>query len=401
MVRGMPLPISAQQPEPHRTLTPALLGVMWIALFGFGTFFLNYATLVTIGQGMGLSAVTAGTVLTVMMVAVVAVQPLVPTINTRLGSRYTFLIAVGFQALGNLLSLITQYPFAALLTGSVVGGLGFGVLVVIGTAVVPSAVAPGRLGRALGFYGATAAGATALGAPLGLWLLTVMSTSGVRWLSFGLVLLALPAILTVPKREITDHAGPHSTEKPRARPARKFQVAGLVSVLLPTALVLTVFGLVLAFGPAADGASPALYIAAMQIAVIFGRFFGSASLDRYSAVRVMLVGLVIALAGLIVAAVVPAGWGLILAMVVLGLGTGSVQSASLLLAFQQAGSANRGSVAWNMTFDIGLGFAGLVGGLGFTYWGAEIPYLLCAAVLLVTSAIFAWHFRTKRRTHES
>lgn len=396
MVKGMPLPISAHQPEPHRTLTPSLLGVMWLALFGFGTFFLNYATLVTIGQGMGLSAVTAGTVLTVMMIAVVAVQPLVPAINTRLGSRYTFVIAVGLQALGNVLSLNTQYPFAALLAGSVVGGLGFGVLVVIGTAVVPSAVAPGRLGRALGFYGATTATATALGAPLGLWLLTVLSTSGVRWLSFGLILLALPAILTVPKKEVTDHTGPHSTDQRQAQPGPKMQIAGLVSVLLPTALVLTVFGLVLAFGPAADDASPALYIAAMQISVIFGRFLGSASLDRYSAVRVMLVGLVTALAGLIVAAILPAGWGLILAMVVLGFGTGSVQAASLLMAFQQAGSANRGSVAWNMTFDIGLGFAGLVGGIGFTYWGAEITYLVCAAILLATSVVFAWYFRTKR-----
>ena len=125
MVRGMPLPTSAQQPEPQRTLTPALVGVMWMALFGFGTFFLNYATLVTIGEHMGLSAVTAGTVLTIMMVAVVAVQPLIPAINTQLGSRYTFLIALGLQALGQLLSLVTHYPFAALLTGSVVGGLGF------------------------------------------------------------------------------------------------------------------------------------------------------------------------------------------------------------------------------------------------------------------------------------
>jgi len=37
----MPLPISAQQPKPQRTLTPALLGVMWVALFGFGTFSVN------------------------------------------------------------------------------------------------------------------------------------------------------------------------------------------------------------------------------------------------------------------------------------------------------------------------------------------------------------------------
>ena len=62
------------------------------------------------------------------------------------------------------------------------------------------------------------------------------------------------------------------------------------------------------------------------------------------------------------------------------------------LSAQQAGSANRGSVAWNMTFDIGLGFAGLVGGIGFTYWGAQTTYLACAAILIMTTVAFAWYF---------
>src|SRR5699024_2587893 len=130
----------------------ALLGVMWIVLFGFGTFFLNYSTLVITGERMGLSAVTAGTVLTVMMVAVVVIQPAVPVCNIRLGPRITFALALALQAVGHLLSLIAAYPFAAVLTGSVVGGLGFGILVVLGTAVVPSTVAPDRLGRALIFW---------------------------------------------------------------------------------------------------------------------------------------------------------------------------------------------------------------------------------------------------------
>lgn len=397
MVVDMPLPISAQQPGPHRTLTPALLGVMWMALGGFGTFFLTYATLVTIGQRMGLSPVTAGTVLTIMMVAVVAVQPVVPTLNTRFGARATFLMGIGLQALGYALTLVIPGPFVALLTGSVVSGLGFGILVVIGTAVVPSTVAPDRLGRALGFYGATTATATAIGAPSGLWLITVLSTTGVRWLSVIILLLAIPAVLAVPSRRVTEQAGPHSKEHRHARPASRIQVAGLLTVLLPTAVVLTVFGLVLAFGPAAEGASSAWYIAVMQGLVIAGRFLGSASLDRYVPATVMVTGLTITLVGLVFAAVLPAGWALLLAMGVLGFGTGSVQSASLLLAFRQAGSPNRGSVAWNMTFDIGLGFAGLVGGIGFTVWGAETTYLLCAALVLLTGVVFAWYFRARRQ----
>jgi predicted MFS family arabinose efflux permease len=398
MVRDMPLPISAQQPRPQRTLTPALLAVMWIALFGFSTFFLNYSTLVTIGQQMGLSAVTAGTFLTVMMVAVVGVQPVVPALNTRLGARTTFLIALGMQAAGYLVTLVQSYPFAALLAGSVIGGLGFGVLVVVGTAVVPSTVAPDRLGRALGFYGATTASAPAIGAPVGLWLISMLSVTEFRWLSFALVLVALPAVAAVPRKKVTEDSGPHSSRQHHARPRQKMHVVGLTTVLLPTAMVLTVFGLLLAFGPATDEGSAAVYIATMQVLVVVGRFLSSASLDRYAPIAVMLIGLGVTLVGLVFAAVLPAGLGLLLAMAVLGFGTGTVQSSSLVLAFRQAGSPNRGSVAWNMTFDIGLGIAGLVGGVGFTYLGAQNTYLACAGVLLVTSMGLAGYFRQRRRT---
>lgn len=113
----------------------------------------------------------------------------------------------------------------------------------------------------------------------------------------------------------------------------------------------------------------------------------------------MVIALGMTLLGLVATAVVSAGWGLLLAMAVLGFGTGGVQSASLVAAFQQAGTPARGSVAWNMTFDIGLGIAGLVGGLGFTYLGAQPTYLLCAGLLLITSAVFAWYFRPRPSVH--
>src|SRR5699024_8566135 len=236
-----------------------------------------YSTLVSTGISMGLTAVTAGTVLTVMMVAVVAVQPFAPLLNRLFGPRRTFLLALVLQAFGNLLNLLTQFPLVAIVSGSVIGGLGFGVLVVLGTAVVPSTVAPNRLGRALGFFGATTASATAIGAPAGLWLIGILPTTGFRWLAFGLVLLALPALAALPQRHGTKPSA-QSGEKPNTEPAdRHVQWGGLVTVLLPVLIALTTFGLLLAFGPPTDVANPALYILSMQIFAILGRFIASAS----------------------------------------------------------------------------------------------------------------------------
>lgn len=396
MVRGMSTSYDWRSPDAPRTLTPALLGVMWLVLCGFATFFISYATLVIHGQRMGLTTATAGAVLTIMMIAVVAVQPAVPAINARCGARATFGLALGLLALGNAITTFTQFPLTALLTGSVILGTGFGVLVVVGTAVVPGTVPAQRLGRALGFFGATTASATALGAPLGLWLSTVVSTAQFRWLSVAVVALAVPALAALPARTQTRYPSEPSAELPQTD-SSPVRLVGLLVVLVPAALILTVFGLVLAFGPPADGLNPAWYIVSMQVFVIIGRFVASASLDRYPPVVIMMLGLVIALAGL-VATALSSGVALLAVMAVLGIGTGAVQAASLLLAFQQAGSSTRGSVAWNMTFDIGLGFAGLVGGLGFTYLGADLTYLLCAAVLFVVSAVFFWYFRATSRS---
>ncbi|MGO1942433.1 MAG: MFS transporter [Yaniella sp.] len=380
---------SAPSPKMQRTLTPALLAVMCIALFGFGTFFLNYSTLVSIGANMGLTAVAAGTILTIMMVAVVAVQPLAPVLNNHFGPRMTFFAALSLQAAGNLLSLLTHFPLFALVSGSVVGGLGFGILVVIGTAAVPSTVAPERLGKALGYFGVTTSGATAIGAPAGLWLINIMPAIGFRWLAFGFILLALPALLAIPQQHQTSNTASRDVGQPVDG---RMRWGGLITVLLPVSIVLTTFGLLLAFGPAAHSASPALYIVSMQIFAIIGRFLASSSLDRRAPVSVMSAGIVVTLIGLMFTALLPAGTALIIAMMVLGFGIGAVQASSLLLCFEQSGSTNRGSVAWNMTFDIGLGVAGLVGGFGFTYWGPAITYIVCAIALTMVGLFFALYF---------
>lgn len=370
---------------------------MWVVLFGFGTFFLNYATLVPVGKDMGLSAVSAGSILTIMMVAVVGVQPLASLLNSRFGPRHALCIALTLQGISNVVGLSGGSPVAVLLAASIIGGLGFGVLVVSGTAVVPSTVVPSRLGRALGYFGATTAGATAIGAPTGLWLIEAIPPVGLRWVGCVLIVVGLPALLFIPKaqRPSESPAPEDSTDGPRRVAGRRF--IGLIIVLLPVAIAMTAFGLILAFGPLDNKATTAEFIVTMQVFAIIGRFLASSAVDHRSGKSVMVVAIILTLIGLASTALLSAGLGLYLAMAVLGFGIGSIQAASLVLCFEQAGNANHGSVAWNMTFDIGLGFAGLVGGFGFTYLGAAITYGVCAAALSITGLLFVLYFRSKRQ----
>src|SRR5699024_6490338 len=87
------------------------------------------------------------------------------------------------------------------------------------------------------------------------------------------------------------------------------------------------------------------------------------------------------------------GGFLFAAMLIIGLGLGTMQSASLVMAFASVSSPSRASVAWNMNFDARLAVAGVLGGIGFTYLGASSTLLLCALRLLLAGAL-SWISRT-------
>src|SRR5699024_7641975 len=123
----------------------------------------------------------------------------------------------------------------------------------------------------------TTATATAIGAPVGLWLLNTLPTAGFRLLSFGLVLLALPAILALPKRQRASTSS-STQDNGSPQPETRTRVVGLGMVLFPVAIALTVFGVVLAFGPGIPEVSAVAYIVSMQVFAIVGRFLASASL---------------------------------------------------------------------------------------------------------------------------
>ncbi|MDN5551619.1 MAG: hypothetical protein L0G54_12970, partial [Brevibacterium sp.] len=104
-----------------------------------------------------------------------------------------------------------------------------------------------------------------------------------------------------------------------------------------------------------------------------------------------------AVIGLVVTVFVFGGM-LFLAMMIIGLGLGTLQSASLIMAFANVSTPGKASVAWNMNFDIGLAIAGVLGGLGFTYLGDSATFLVCALLLLVAGVV-SWILRTIRRSH--
>ena len=422
-----------------RTFTPALLGLVWSAMFGFSAFFFSYSTMVSIASINGLTTVTGGAVLTTMMLGVIIVQPFAPIIGGVLGYRGALFLAIGLQLAGQLLGLFVAPALLGLVLAGLCGGVGFGLFVVLANAAVPATTSPGRTGRALGFFGGITSLAAAFGAPLGLWLVGTVPVWTFRVIVCACLLLAVPTVIRfVPGRDRDDRdrqsresadadaeagpedgtdaadAGTASAAGDAADPASGFPVRGgrnerrslrgagaragealgLLLMLSPFLVGMIVFGVIIGFGPGQDVAGAALFIGTMQVSAVIGRFVAGGISDSFSPFGLNLLGVALAVIGL-VCTVVFYGWSLIAAMVIIGLGLGTLQSASLVMAFESVSTPARASVAWNMNFDIGLAIAGVLGGLGFTYLGGSATFLVCALVLLL-AGVLSWIVRTLR-----
>lgn len=387
--------------------TPALLGLVWTAMFGFSAFFFSYSTMVSIAAVHGLSTVTGGSVLTTMMIGVIAAQPFAPWVGRALGLKGALFFALGLQLLGQILGLAVPAPLLGLVLAGLFGGVGFGLFVVLANAAVPAATSPGRIGKALGIFGGITSLAAAVGAPLGLWLVGTVPVWTFRVIVCVSLLLAVPTVVKyLPGRErkkekepaddsgATVRSGTRERGTPRRRGHRIGDALSLIIMLSPFLVGMVVFGIIVGFGPGEDVAGAALFIGAMQLSAVVGRFVAGAIADRVSPFALNLLGLVLAVIGLVVTVVVYGGM-LFVAMMIIGLGLGTLQSASLVMAFSSVSTPANASVAWNMNFDIGLAIAGVLGGLGFTYLGDSATFLLCALLMLL-AGIVSWILRTLR-----
>jgi MFS family permease len=396
-------------PEPYdqRTYTPALLGLVWTGMFGFSAFFFSYSTMVSIAAADGLSTVTGGTVLTTMMIGVIAAQPFAPWAGRVFGFKGALLFAIVLQLLGQLLGLFVTPALLSLVLAGLSGGIGFGLFVVLANAAVPGTTSPGGIGKALGFFGGITSLASAVGAPLGLWLVETIPIWTFRIIVCACLLLAIPTVLKYvpgrqPRREtkqpkgsgdgVAIRSGRNERRTLRWAGRRAGEALGLVLMLSPFLVGMVVFGLIIGFGPGDNVTGAALYIAAMQVSAVIGRFVAGAYADRFPPFGLNVLGLVLATIGL-VCAVVLYGGTLFAAMFIIGLGLGTMQSASLVMAFASVSTPSRASVAWNMNFDVGLAIAGVLGGLGFTYLGSISTFLLCALLLLL-AGVLSWIART-------
>ena len=186
-------------------LTRSFLAVLAATLAAFGGYALLLPVLPVWVASGGAGPALAGSVTGVFMAATVITQLGVPALLRAVGHRAALIVAAVALGAPAALLVLTPSPWLAMPV-SVIRGAGFGVLTVTGAALVSDLVPARVRGRATGIYG------VALGAPQlvlltgGVWAWARLGPATVLLAGAVLPLLAVPAMVLLPRRVVGDPA---------------------------------------------------------------------------------------------------------------------------------------------------------------------------------------------------
>lgn len=358
-------------------------------MLAFSSFFVTLSSLPLYAVAIGASAGAAGLVTTVMLVSTVGTQTVVPAVVQRWG--LVRVLAAGLLLLGapGALYLLSE-QFWWVLVISVLRGFGFAVITVLMPLVAGRLVPAARRGEAIGVYGLAIAVPNLVAVPLGVALASAGHFRLVAVLSLA-PLLALPLL-----RALTGSMLPADAAAAHGAPDTRLALRALTGTVVLLLVVTLAGGGVLTFLPVErpDGVLATAGLLTFGATGALARWRAGALSDRIGTRLLLPLAVLLAAAGM---AVLAGGLGLqssavvLVGAAVLGIGYGSVQNVSLLVAFDRAGPANQttASAAWNAAFDAGTAVGALVVGLvatGSALGRPGFPWTFagCGALILLT-----------------
>jgi predicted MFS family arabinose efflux permease len=366
-------------------MSPLLL----VTVVGFGGFAVLFpvAPLWVVRGGQG--AAGAGLVNGTLLLATVATQPFVPRALARLGAGWSLaaaMLLLGLPAVA--MGFSDDLGWALGMSG--LRGVGFGVLTVTGSAVVAYLVPAARRGEAIGFYGLGIAvpnvvllpASVALAEKVGYWPVFAIG---------ALPLLGVPAALALGRDVAAVRRGADplpaqvETSWHRARGVLG-PAAVLFAVTLPGGALMT-------FLPQLTDSSETAFFALLALGLVaaIGRWRIGRVADRSGASPLLLPLLLTMVVGLLLTALAVAGDDgdahtavLLTAVVVVGIGYGTLQNLTLLVALSRVapGDYGRASAIWNVGFDSGTALGSVLVGLVASSSGFSVAFLVVAGLVV-------------------
>ena len=358
---------------------------------GMAVFFSLYSLVpVTRPEAPALGSLFVG----VLMGFVMGVQVFVPALVRRWSMRFVLSGSLLVLGAGALLAGLAQEP-VVLLLGAMLGGIGFGVMIVVGTQGVALIVEERRLARSLGLYGLVTMSASAVGSPIGVQAALAFAPGTFGACAAVLCAIAAAAALRLPAAgrrprgaaAAVGGAGGERGGRYRETGPGLTSVPWLVLCVLMLGVLLLSHGLssfpVLVSAAAEEGgASAAVAIFCVQAGNAAGKWAGGELEGRLRSSLVWWTGAAAITAGGVAGVFTPGvaagvAWGLLL-----GFGVGVVQTATLH-AVMQCVDPGRASVVWNLAVDGGLWLGGVLWGLALA--GGFIEGGVVAAVVALAA----------------
>lgn len=337
----------------------------------------------------GVPTSSAPLAFSMVLLFAIATQPLVPAIAARVGPRLP--LAGGLIVLGapSLLYGMTSdlWPMLAI---AAVRGIGMGLLVVAGTALIATLAPLDRRGEALGTYGFATVVLGLIGVPVGA-ALAQSGLFGVVWVLAAVPLLAIPAALRVHDWHPRGEAPPVPPRRSRRR------LAAIRSVLAPSVMLLAVMvaaGCFMTYLPIArtEGHLATAALLLMGIGAALGRWGTGRVVDRHSLRALAPAASAGAAAGTLLVGVGLGGFSssdsalILFGSALFGLAYGAAMTATVVASFARVPleEATTASAMWNISIDggqaIGPVAAGLIATTALGASGAfEVIGLLVAA----------------------
>ncbi len=364
-------------------LVSRALALYFLSAFGSMTsFYLLLSVVPLYATAAGAGHVGAGLTTGALMLATVAAELATPALLARFG--YRLVLAAGLLLLGApALALIAFSSLAAILAVSLVRGVGLAITVVAGSSLVATLVPAERRSEGLGLLGVVVGVPAVLALPLGVWLVEqvgftpVFVAGAVAALVCLAVMPALPGRIAGAGEPVGVLAGLRT--RAQLRPAMVFLLTAVGT------------GIVVTFLPLATRASGRLAAAALfanTVATTLARWWAGRYGARHGQAGLLVGGVVAAALGMLALALTPSPVAVVAGAVLLGLGFGVAQNASLTLMFDRVSASGYDMVSavWNLAYDAGMG----LGAAGFGVLAVRAGYAgafgVVAGLMLVALA---------------
>jgi EmrB/QacA subfamily drug resistance transporter len=376
---AMPPPPSEAEPAggvlTREILVPAVVVVLGAIMTILDATIVNVA-LPTLGQDLHTSISTIQWVATIYLLAFASVIPLSGWAAGRFGAKRVWLASLGVFMAGSLLSGLSP-SIGALVAFRVIQGLGAGMIMPLGQAILAQAAGPKRMGRVMSIIGVPMLLVPIFGPLIGG---SLISAASWRWIFFVNLPVGLVAIVLAVR--LLPAAPP--------RPGHRLDMAG--AVLLSGGLALFLYGLAQT-SQHAQLATPSSLGPMVAGAVLVGMFVCHALRVPHPLLDVRLFrqrGFAAGAAANLVVGVALFGVGLLLPLYFEIVRGASPLKTGLLLAPQGLGAALSISLAGYLTDKIGarrvvpVGVVlALIGTVWYTQIGAHTSFLATTAALLV------------------